>query len=470
MAQQAIGRVQWGDLTFGPGSPYTVTAVEGLDDLPDIRAEDMDRPGQHGDYTGPDYTGARVVQLKLGVRGETPDDLRALSLALRGATQPQRQPQPLQFLDQDTLVWAKVRKRSIPYDAEHLWRLGDAALEFYCADPYLYGLTEESAWTTAYSPSAGRTYPLVYAGAGPGVRNLAFNPSAEETFTTETTNFGSNNTRSRVNTESWAGQWSIQHAISVASAQGGTSWTIEPVAAGDTVQASAYVKIPTSGIAALELWWRSGTTNLNTISVLAQARPGAWARVSGSYTVAAGQTCDRVAVVATASAAGAVTWWADAIMAVTGTSLPPYFDGANGGTWEGIPNASVSARPAGSNRSYGTAGSSGRITAVNEGASAAYPVLRLDGPVANPAIEQVTTGAILTLDATLQTGEYLIIDTRTRAVLLMGSTPRRSWVRAGSSWPVLQPGSNELAYRGSALPGETGQSSLLTVSWRDTSL
>lgn len=284
VAQQKIGRIQWGSLLFGPGSQYAVNAVAGLDDLPDIRAEDMDRPGQHGDYTGPDYTGARTVQLKLGLRGQSPDDLRALSLALRAATQPQASPAPLQFLDQDIVVWAKIRKRSIPYDAEFLWSIGDAALEFYCADPYLYGLTERSASTSAYSPSAGRTYP----------------------------------------------------------------WT----------------------------------------------------------------------------------------------------------------------HP----RTYGTAGLSGRITAVNAGAAAAYPVLRIDGPVATPSVEHVTAGGILTIDATLQPGEYLLIDTRSRAVLYMGTTPRRAWVRAGSVWPQILPGSNQLAYRGSALPGAPGQQSLLTVTWRDTSL
>lgn len=280
----AFGQIQWGPLMFGPGTQYAVTTVSGLDDLPDIRTEDVERPGQHGDYTGPDYTGARTIQLGLGLRGEDPDDLRALSIALRSATQPQDQPAPLQFLDQGVLVYGKVRKRSIPYDAEYLWRLGDAALEIYCADPYLYGLDEQSASTTAYSPAAGRTYPLTHP------------------------------------------------------------------------------------------------------------------------------------------------------------------------------------------RTYGSAGTSGRVTAVNSGASPAFPVLRIDGPVANPAIEQVGTGANLTLDASLQVGEFLIIDTRSRAVLLMGTSPRRSWVRGGSSWPLLQPGSNELAYRGSALPGAPGQSSLLTVTWRDTSL
>jgi hypothetical protein len=121
-------------------------------------------------------------------------------------------------------------------------------------------------------------------------------------------------------------------------------------------------------------------------------------------------------------------------------------------------------------RSYGTAGASGRLTVVNDGASPAFPVLRLDGPVANPTIEQTNTGSILSLAATLQIGDYLIIDTRSRAVLLNGSSPRRSWVQNGSDWPVLQPGSNDFAYRGAALPGAPGQTSLLTVTWRDTSL
>ncbi|MFD9834507.1 MULTISPECIES: phage distal tail protein [Streptomyces] len=284
VAQQRIGRIQWGDLQFGPGSRYHVTSIDGLDDLPDIRSEDTERPGQNGDYTGPDYTGPRTIQLGLGLRADSPDELRDLVIALRAATQPQRQPAAVQLLDQDTLVYGKIRRRNIPYDAEYLWSTGTAALEWYCADPYLYGLTEYSASTTAYSPAAGRTYPMVYP------------------------------------------------------------------------------------------------------------------------------------------------------------------------------------------RAYGAAGQSGRISAFNGGASPAYPLLRLDGPVANPSIEQVNTGSGLTIDASLGEGEWLIIDTRTRAVLLNGSSPRRSWVRAGAQWPLLQPGANEIAYRGSALPGSPGQPSLLTLTWRDTSL
>lgn len=281
---QRIGRIQWGPLTFGPGSAYHVTTVEGIDDMPEVRQDDMDREGSHGTYTGPDYVGARVVQLGLTMIADSPDELRALTLALRAATQPQVAPAELRFLDWDMMALAKVRRRSMPYDAEYLWRSGTAALEFYAADPYLYSLEERSATTQAYAPAAGRTYPLVF------------------------------------------------------------------------------------------------------------------------------------------------------------------------------------------NRTYGAAGTSGRIQAVNAGAAPSYPVLRIAGPVKDPQVEQVNTGVTLLIDATLQPGEHLVIDTRTRAVLLQGSAPRRQWVRAGSTWPILQPGSNEIAYRGSELPSAPGQPSYLTVNWRDTSL
>ena len=468
MAQQAIGRVQWGDLTFGPGSPYAVTGIEGLDDLPAIRSEDVDRPGQHGDYTGPDYTEARTVQLKLGLRGESPDDLRALSIALRNATQPQKQPAPLQFLDQNVLVWAKVRKRAIPYDAEYLWRIGDAALELYCADPYLYGLEEKTASTTAYSPSAGRSYPLAYLGAGVEVRNLALNPSSEVDLT-NTVTLGANVTRTRITTDAKYGVASMEHThTSGTASQAGSLWLMPTVTEGATLRLSLWVKIvsgaPASGYVGLRL--ATGTPLQLPLPALPPA--GTWGRIDVAYTLGPGESYDRFGLALNGSTG--TVWRADAVMADPSGQLNEYIDGSlSGGTWDGTAHASTSRRAVSWPRAYGDAGESGRLTAVNDGASPAFPILRLDGPVANPAIEQIG-GGILTLDATLQPGEYLLIDTRTRAVLFMGATPRRTWVRAGSAWPVLLPGSNELAYRGSALPGAPGQSSLLTATWRDTSL
>ncbi|MFJ8144691.1 phage distal tail protein [Streptomyces sp. NPDC096048] len=465
MPQQAIGRIQWGDLVFGPGTPYTVTALDGLDDLPEIRSEDMERPQQHGDYTGPDFTGPRTINLKLGIRGETPDHLRKLTLALQAATQPGVRPAQLQFLDQNRLVWAKVRRRAIPYDAEYLWRIGDATLQLYCADPYLYGLEEKAAWTAAYSPSAGRTYPLVYGGPVPLLRNRVLNPSAEVDLSN--TQVYSGATRDRITSDARYGTASIRHVQQAGTTFGGTRYSIAPAAAGTTVTASVWVKTDGAGTTAF-FAFRSASATLDVASA-GTPTPGQWERVSVQYTVPAGQTCTEVAIAYNAPTGA--TWLADAMMVETGTVLHDYIDGDQPlCTWETVPHASPSRLHGTTGRSYGAQGTSGRVTALNEGAADAYPVLRLDGPIATPAIEQVTTGGILALDATVQANEYLIIDTRSRAVLLMGTSPRRTWVRAGSTWPVLKPGTNEIAYRGGALPGATDQSSLLTITWRDTSL
>lgn len=281
---QKVGQVQWGDLLMGPGTGYSISSLSGIDDLPEVRNQDTAKSDAHGDYTGPDYTGPRTVQIGLTLMADTPDLLRQMIIDLRRATQPGRQAADLQFLNWGISATGKIRKRAIPYDAENLWTTASAALEWYCADPYLYALAEESVSTTAYSPSSGRTYPRTYP------------------------------------------------------------------------------------------------------------------------------------------------------------------------------------------RTYGASGASGTVTATNNGDSPAYPVLRLDGPVANPSIEQPATGAFLVLDGTINAGEYILIDTRSRAVLFQGTTPRRDFVRGGSTWPLLLPGDNQLTYRGSALPGAPGQTSALTVVWRDTSL
>ncbi|MFF1839970.1 hypothetical protein ACFVXE_38370 [Streptomyces sp. NPDC058231] len=143
-------------------------------------------------------------------------------------------------------------------------------------------------------------------------------------------------------------------------------------------------------------------------------------------------------------------------MATPAATTQPYVDGDQMGCiWDGTPQASTSRRVAGTDRVYGDAGKSGRLTAVNAGASPAYPVLRIDGPVANPSIEQVSTGGGITLDGTLQPDEYLLIDSRTRAVLLMGTSPRRAWVRAGSALINPRRGCRPVATR----PAPTASSS-----------
>lgn len=471
--QQAIGRIQWGDLLMGPGTGYSVQGISGVDDLPEVRNSDVAKNDAHGDYTGPDYVGPRTVQLSLNLIADDPAGLRQMILALRRATQPGRTPADLQFLDWGVSVSAKVRKRSVPYDAEYLWHTGSAAVEFYCADPYLYGLIQQSDSTVAYSPSAGRTYPLTYGGVTE-LRNLVLNPSAENDVSniTDYVSSGTAPTHAQ-NTPVFGARWGTDTNLITftAAGTGGASYALgEAIPAGTAVRLSAHVYLPSvSGVSALQLLYFNGATVINTPSSVTTPGAGGWTRIEAQFTVPGAQVCDGVGLRLTTT--GATTIHVDGVMAALSASSVPYVDGDQPGcVWDGTPHASESRRTAGTGRTYGMTGSSGTIDAYNGGDSPAYPVLRLDGPVATPSVEQPETGALLIIDANLNLGDYLLIDTRSRAVLLQGTTPRRQWVRGGSTWPLLMPGDNTLVYRGSALPGAPGQLSQLTVTWRDTSL
>jgi hypothetical protein len=240
-------------------------------------------------------------------------------------------------------------------------RVGQASSQYDAWEVALTGMDRPSSAGQSLSvpgrsyadrKRARAAYSDVQQSPGPGGgpwRNLVLNPSAELTFTGESTGFGSNSVRSRVNAEAKFGSWSWQHDISVTAAQGGTSWNTEPVSGGQQVSAGVWVKIPPTGVTALALWFRSGTTTLNAVNVLSQAVPGSWARVTGAYTMDAAETVDRISVVATIGTAP-VSWWADAAMAVIGPTLPEYGDPSvtPGWRWTGADFASASTH----NRTY----------------------------------------------------------------------------------------------------------------------
>ena len=92
---QRLGQVQWGDLLMGPGTGYAISDISGVDDLPEVRNTDVAKSDAHGDYTGPDYTGPRTVQIALNLVADTPDQLRQMILALRRATQPGVRPRAI---------------------------------------------------------------------------------------------------------------------------------------------------------------------------------------------------------------------------------------------------------------------------------------------------------------------------------------------------------------------------------------
>lgn len=109
---------------------------------------------------------------------------------------------------------------------------------------------------------------------------------------------------------------------------------------------------------------------------------------------------------------------------------------------------------------FGAAGTSGFVTAVNDGDSAAWPVIRFTGPLTEPAL-RVVGGPALEAAITLAAGEQLVVDTADHTVLL-GTSSRRGVLSITSQWFGLPPGANQLFFEAAAGAGT------VTVEWRDS--
>lgn len=106
---------------------------------------------------------------------------------------------------------------------------------------------------------------------------------------------------------------------------------------------------------------------------------------------------------------------------------------------------------------------SGRRQVTNAGTATVGMDLRIDGPVDTPRVTVLAGGvtSTLTVGLTLVAGQWLDIDTAARTVYLQGVASRRG--NAYGDWPVLPPGTHELAFDAAAYDA----SAQLTASWRD---
>lgn len=178
------------------------------------------------------------------------------------------------------------------------------------------------------------------ASGGSTIRNLALNPSTEVDLS-NTQAYGTSQTRIWINTDAEVGTACIQHTHTAAGSNAGSTYSIESTTGtGTVIQIGLWIKIPAGGISSGSLAWRNSTTTLK-LAAITVPTTSAWTRLTGSYTLAAGEVCDRVGVSLTG--ANGTVWLADACMAETGSTLHTYGDGSTTGYWwEGTANASVS--------------------------------------------------------------------------------------------------------------------------------
>lgn len=151
-----------GDLVTGVGAQYefanilfgtnsspiiVVDKVDGLDSMPDIRKEDIERNDTHGDVTGVDLLASRVIDMDVDISSPSHaaalSALRSLGLAMR----PLRTTALQQFVFQrpgepKRFVWAKPRRKDFPSNYELSQGLGKGKLQWYAPDPRIYSMVE----------------------------------------------------------------------------------------------------------------------------------------------------------------------------------------------------------------------------------------------------------------------------------------------------------------------------------------
>ncbi len=101
----------------------------------------------------------------------------------------------------------------------------------------------------------------------------------------------------------------------------------------------------------------------------------------------------------------------------------------------------------------------------NPGNFATPLTFTLRGPIVNPRIVNLSTGAQLAIAYTLLPGQWLRVDTATRDVLFNGTAPRFLTPGRRNTWLTAPPGVSEFGLRGSRLPDTSSEPELI-AEWR----
>jgi hypothetical protein len=88
----------------------------------------------------------------------------------------------------------------------------------------------------------------------------------------------------------------------------------------------------------------------------------------------------------------------------------------------------------------------GAVTIPNAGTAAYWPRLRIDGPVLNPVVTLVETGAWVRYSGDLLAGQWLDMDMASRRVLLQGQVSVRERVTSSGNWLAIPVSGGSIAW------------------------
>lgn len=211
------GQVQYGEILLGSGTPAGWRKLTGWRDRPGVDLSDSPRPQAHGSYAGDVFSGSRVVTYTFLLRGLPA--AKAVAVDTLERYLPEDSTERFLTIDDGTGPWfamARVTGLFIPQEKHYRHEPLECWVQFTCADPRRYSLSEKSATVTLPAASGGLDYPLDYSGGGTG--GLEYGVSASGSVTV--TNDGSIETPLRgtlvgpltnpvVTTTDWSLMWDI---------------------------------------------------------------------------------------------------------------------------------------------------------------------------------------------------------------------------------------------------------------------
>ncbi len=159
-------QLSYNGLTLGPGTPYGIVKLEGLD-LPTIRSGDVARPRDHGEQIGLDLMAGRDVVITLQAKPDGTSLQHSLSAFASAFSSAGTTEAPL-YLQLPNLpllaVMARTRKRTSPFDVEGFTVAGvvQVAVLLHATDPRLYVAPSISSAVGAPTPLGGLTFPVTF--------------------------------------------------------------------------------------------------------------------------------------------------------------------------------------------------------------------------------------------------------------------------------------------------------------------
>jgi hypothetical protein len=152
----------------GLANNVSVTQIQGLEDLSDIVAADVNRPRAPGMLAGLDFPAGRTVTMDLEVTAAAGKTLAQSVDTVKAALIPSMNTElPLAMFfpgwTDNRVFNSRVRKYTSAVNAGYVGGIAlISGVQFTGVDPRLYGQTVQSTTVTLPTPSSGLTFPITF--------------------------------------------------------------------------------------------------------------------------------------------------------------------------------------------------------------------------------------------------------------------------------------------------------------------